>query len=158
MGTCLNIGGGSQRIAGFLNVDLCENADIKHDLREPLPFEDKSVDEIIAIHVIESFNQWELPDILKDWRRVLTGKLTIEFTDLDQTIKLYLSDSPERHTSGYWGLYGNQSVKIDPIVLHHFVWRTNDLIELLNKTGFSVEISRENIAHNPERDLRLICL
>lgn len=154
----LNLGGGSQRIKDFINVDLCKEADIKHDLRNPLPFENNSVEEIMAIHVIESFYRWELPNILKDWKRVLKGKITIEFTDLDDTIKLYLSDNEDDRRGGKWGLYGNQEQEVDPIVLHKYDYTKKELDGLLKEAGFNVlEFTRENIQHNPKRDWRVIC-
>lgn len=156
----LNLGGGQLPLDGFLNVDMCEGADIRHDLRNPLPFDEQSIDEIMAVHLIESFHKWELKNILQDWFRVLKpgGKLTIEFTDLDRTIALYRSSDPDKHRSGYWGLYGNQDVPVDPIVLHHFVWRLEDLAGMLISIGFSEVINTtDNILHNPERDFRLIC-
>lgn len=152
----LLLGGGSQRVEGFTNVDLCEGADVKHDLRNPLPFEE--AEEILAIHVIESFYRWELPAILKDWRRVLRGKLTIEFTDLDDTIRLYLSDNSEERRSGKWGLYGNQESPVDPIVLHKYDYTRDELGELLTDAGFKIiEFTRQNVQHNPKRDWRVIC-
>lgn len=159
--TKLNLGGGSLRFEGFINVDLSPQADLKHDLRNPLPFEANSVDEIIAIHVIESFYQWEFPDILKDWVRVLKpgGKMSIEFTDLDDTIALYLSDNESNKQSGRWGLYGNQSRPVDPIVLHHYVWRLPEMEAMLRSLKVtSIEPTREGIYHSNVRDWRLIVI
>jgi predicted SAM-dependent methyltransferase len=154
----LNIGGGLQPMEGFLNVDLCETADIKHDLRNTLPFEDKSVDEIMAVHVVESFYQWEFPNILKDWYRVLNGKLTIEFTELNATIFLYLNGNEEETQRGHWGLYGDQSVKVDERVVHHYVYEKSELYNLLANTGFkNIKFTKEGINHVPARDWRVIC-
>ena len=154
----LNVGGGQQKIEGFTNIDLCAEADVRHDLRKPLPFEDNSVDEIIAIHVIESFNQWEIRDILKDWARVLKGVLTIEFTVLTNTIELYQSESEDDKLSGHWGLYGRQDIPIDPIVLHHYVYEIDELENILKECGFSdICFTRENVQHNPKRDIRVLC-
>jgi len=77
----LNLGCGKQKLEGYIGVDVCPEAELNHDLRNPLPFEDNSVEEILAIHLIESFYQWEFPPVLKDWYRVLqpNGKITIEF-------------------------------------------------------------------------------
>lgn len=152
----ISVGGGQQKIEGFINVDLCEEADIKHDLRNPLPFEDKSIDEIMAIHVIESFNQWEFTKILKDWARVLKGKITIEFTDLKLAAEMYLHGEGERKKWGHWGLYGNQEKEIDPIVLHHYVYEKGELENLLKEAGFiNIIFTKENIQHIPERDWRV---
>lgn len=151
----LNLGSGKQVIEGFIGVDLCPEAELHHDLKEPLPFDDNSVEEILAIHVIESFYQWEFPAILADWYRVLKpkGKITIEFTSLTDTINMYLG-SDKQH--GHWGLYGRQDIPVDPIVLHHYVYEKDELKQLMEKVGFvDIEFSNENMNHVNGRDWRL---
>lgn len=51
----VEIGGGTRnRGEGWVNVDLCDSADIKHDLNVlPWPFADGSVDEFYSSHCIE---------------------------------------------------------------------------------------------------------
>jgi len=154
----INLGGGKLKIEGFLNVDLCDGADIVHDLDKPLPFKDGEVDEIMAIHVIESFWKWQFIRILKDWKRVLNGKLTVEFTDLDSTIQMYLSNSRLDKIFGKWGLYGNQDIICDPISYHHYVWTKDELKQELELAGFTnIEFSKDNILHHSRRDWRIIC-
>jgi len=53
----LHLGCGSNRKAGWVNVDLFNpSADIALDLREPFPFEDGSVAEIYSEHVLGHFD------------------------------------------------------------------------------------------------------
>ena len=153
----LNLGGGSTHLEGFINVDLCNEADLKHDLRNPLPFEDGSVEEIFAMHVIESFYQWEFPAVIKDWARVLKGKITIEFTSLTDTINLYLNGgNAEERKSGHWGLYGKQDIPIDPIVLHHYVYEVDELKELMERAGFTdIVFTQDGVMHKRGRDWRV---
>lgn len=76
----LNLGCGNIILPGFTNCDLYdEKADIKCDVKD-LPFEDNSVDEIVASHIIEHFDFREAQDVLKEWQRVLKrgGKLWIQ--------------------------------------------------------------------------------
>ena len=51
----LEIGGGTrQRGEGFANLDICEGADIRHDLDiTPWPIDDESIDEVYTSHCIE---------------------------------------------------------------------------------------------------------
>lgn len=154
----LNLGGGDLRLEGFTNVDLCDCADIKHDLREPLPFEDKSVEEIMVIHCIESFYKWEFLKVIKDWYRVLNGKMTIEFTDLDTCCKMYLSDNADDKKYGKWGFYGDQDKVCDPIVYHKYDYTIEELADILKETGFkNIEITKEGVLHNQKRDSRIVC-
>ncbi len=67
----LNLGGGHQPYIGYKTVDFMPSADVVHDLRDPLPFPDDSIDEIFASHVIEHFPLHQIQEILMDWRRVL---------------------------------------------------------------------------------------
>jgi predicted SAM-dependent methyltransferase len=152
----LNLGCGIQKISDFVNIDLHEGADLQYDLRFGLPYDDKSVDEIMAIHVIESFYAWEFPDIIKGWYRVLkdNGKLTIEFTSLSDTISMYLSGN----RYGAWGLYGDQSKPVDPIVVHHYVYEKDELESILTNVGFkNIIFTLEGVQHVPVRDWRAIC-
>lgn len=156
----LNLGSGQLNKEGYINIDLSGNADLIHDLRTPLPFEENSVDEINATHLIESFYAWEFPAILKDWRRVLkpAGVMTIEFTVLSDSINLYLNATSEQERNwGHWGLYGDQATPVDPIILHHYVYEKEELEKLLNEVGFNVSFTREGIVHCPKRDLIAVC-
>jgi glycosyltransferase involved in cell wall biosynthesis len=90
----LNLGCGGRTIRGWVNVDAREvpGVDLIHDLREPLPFRDQSVDEIWSDQVLEHFSYHAVSKIIGDWMRVLKigGKITISTPDLDEMIKGYL--------------------------------------------------------------------
>jgi predicted SAM-dependent methyltransferase len=49
----LNLGACDRRIAGFLSVDIVPPADVVADLSKPWPWDDSSVDEVMALDVIE---------------------------------------------------------------------------------------------------------
>jgi predicted SAM-dependent methyltransferase len=95
----LNIGCDRTQIGGFLGVDF--NPDVNPDVLAPadkLPYEDNTVDEIYASHVLE-----HLPyenKALEEWLRVLKpgGLLTVAVPDIYQTYVLW------KH-GGTWGEY-----------------------------------------------------
>lgn len=67
----LNLGSGSKRIEGYINVDrmAIEDVDVVHDLDAlPLPFEDESVDEVLCQDILEHV---EYIPLLKDIHRIL---------------------------------------------------------------------------------------
>ena len=99
----LNLGCGEKplpRDDGWINIDLREpkslNGDVffYHDLREPLPFDDETADEIYAKHLIEhlTLKQWER--VLPDWVRVLKhgGRMVIECPDILKCCEAFVHD------------------------------------------------------------------
>lgn len=50
----VELGGGSNPMEGYTNVDICDTADVKYDLNNiPYPFEDEEVDELYSSHCFE---------------------------------------------------------------------------------------------------------
>jgi SAM-dependent methyltransferase len=67
----LHLGCGNDKLAGYINLDL--SPDVKPDKvwnleKTPLPFEDDSVDEIVANHVLEHIHNF-IP-LMHDLRRI----------------------------------------------------------------------------------------
>lgn len=86
----INLGANGFHLKGFINIDLDPNtnpelvADALH-----LPYEDNSIDEIYAGHLLEHFSEEE--DVLKEWYRVLKpdGIITITVPDIEKGLNLY---------------------------------------------------------------------
>ena len=158
----LDVGSGIYKGAdGWTTIDVQPGADIQHDLRDPLPFDDASVDEIKAVHIIEHFYWWEFHKVLDDWRRVLKpgGVLTIEFSDLRTCADMYLNGANDDYKlRGKWGLFGNQQGAQNHWQVHKYVYEVEELTNLLIQHGFtSVRFTKEGIQHVVERDHRAIC-
>jgi predicted SAM-dependent methyltransferase len=81
--TKLNIGAGDTQIDGFTPWDIKDG----HDARK-LDYEDNSVDEIRASHVLEHFTFREARDVLAEWSRVLKpgAKMRIAVPDVDKCL------------------------------------------------------------------------
>lgn len=131
----LNLGGRETSIPGFKNVDLQDlpSVDIKADIRK-LPFDDGSVDEIYASHLLEHFSWYETDAILLEWRRVLRkgGAAYISVPDFDVVDKIY-------HTNGLCQyvvelLMGDHQT---PFGGHMTLFNYPRLASLLVKAGFS---------------------
>lgn len=59
MGLKLNLGTGHTQIPGFVSVDRVDSADVVLDLgRDPLPFEDDSVDLVFSYHCLEHVDDY----------------------------------------------------------------------------------------------------
>lgn len=88
----LNLACGDIYIDGWVNVDVdSEKADLNIDLREPLPYEDNSVDFIYNEHFIEHLTVEEGLSFLSECRRVLKpgGVLRVAAPNLDYLLFRY---------------------------------------------------------------------
>lgn len=90
----LNLGSGDQRIGDFINIDLYdETADVKADICQ-LPYEDNSVDEAVALQVIEHVPYNRSLEMFLEWRRVLKpgGQVIVETPDIDVVCRKILEE------------------------------------------------------------------
>lgn len=161
VGVRLNLGCGGKQVAGYIGVDFEENysgvkPDVVADLRS-LPFEDGSVDEVLAVHVIEHFYLWEVEDVLKEWKRVLKpgGKIVLELPCLDKIINAFIeySGAPPVNLA-MWGLYGDPGHK-DEKMCHRWAYSVNALRALLGVVGFQEIEERKPEYHVAVRDMRM---
>jgi len=89
----LHTGCGDVYFADWINIDLdSPKADVRHDLRAPLPFENDSVDFIYNEHFIEHLTVQEAVAVLRDFHRVMKkgAVLRIATLSLDYLIYRYL--------------------------------------------------------------------
>lgn len=90
----LNLGSGDNHIDGFVSVDLYdESADVRADICE-LPYEDNTVDEIVAYQVIEHVPYNRSLDMFREMYRVLKpgGTAKIETPDIDVVCRKILEE------------------------------------------------------------------
>ena len=84
---CLNLGCGKLHLKDFINIDWSEasNPDLRWDCHNELPFDEGSIDLIYTSHFIEHFEWKTVPNVLRDWCRVLRkgGVIEIWCPDLD---------------------------------------------------------------------------
>lgn len=149
----LNLGCGKQRIDGFTGVDLDPTADIVADIRSvPLPA--ASVDEAMAIHVLEHLPRWEAPKALAEWYRLLKhgGMLAVEVPDLLACCQAILDGAPDR--MGMWGLFGDPGYQSE-IMIHRWAWSREELLRELKKAGFRRLRVCTPRYHKKHRDFRV---
>lgn len=139
----LHLGCGDIILAGYLNCDLYNpKAEFKCDVKE-LPFENDSIEEIYASHLIEHFDFKEAFVVLKEWYRVLKqgGKLIVETPDFLNLCKLFIN-SDER---GRVNLYGQFFAKAWlPGEVHKFLYTETQLGWTLKQCGFRDVVREEN--------------
>jgi len=89
----INLGCNDLPLDGFVNIDI--DPRVKPDLIADslhLPYEDESVDEIYAGHLLEHTTPEE--EALKEWYRVLKkgGKITITVPDIEKSLYLFINE------------------------------------------------------------------
>lgn len=147
----LNVGSGGIEYPGYLSVDLYDRrANIIMDVTK-LDFEENSVSEILAIHVLEHISPYKLLDTLKLWRKILKpgGKLTAELPDLESLCERYLKANTGKRYGLTNCMFGSvQTGEGDPTEIsspHLFGWDKQMIFDHLCNAGFV------NIQFMPER-------
>jgi GT2 family glycosyltransferase len=95
----LNLACGHDYGEEYINVDLYAPEDAKCDVRydvQKLPYDDNSIDQIKAFHIIEHFHFFEIQEVLKEWHRVLKpgGVLYLETPDFLETCRSFVEGIP----------------------------------------------------------------
>ena len=143
----LNLGCGDKILPGYVNVDVAEaragkRPDVLCDLRALKPFESGSVDEVLAVHVVEHFWRWEVADVLREWLRVLRpgGRMVLECPNLASACEAFLADSDVASGPGpegqrtMWVFYGDPRWK-DPLMVHRWGYTPKSLAALMQEVG-----------------------
>ena len=152
----LNIGCGSKKFTGWSGIDANDHGqEFIGDIRDLSRFDDGSVDEAMAIHVIEHIYRYETEDVLKEWLRILKpgGTLAIECPDLMKVLQLFrVPEAPANFT--IMGLFGDPGFK-DPGQVHKWCFSRAELQRLMERVGF-VNVQQEVAKyHFAIRDLRI---
>jgi len=159
----LNVGCGNKCLDGYVNIDVAQRdgkqPDIEADIRD-LPLDENYADELMAIHVIEHFYEWEVNDVIQEWKRVLKpgGKIILECPDLIKAtlgiINHVSLGVPISARMSMWALYGDPSHK-DPLMCHRWAYTPHTLAQKLAENGFTDIKHEEAVYHWPQRDMRL---
>jgi hypothetical protein len=91
--TLLNLGCGAEVHPAFVNVDLIEAPGVvKHDLRQGIPYEDKTYDLVYHSTMLSHLRPADALTLTRDCYRVLKpgGILRIVTEDLEQMCRIYL--------------------------------------------------------------------
>lgn len=133
----LHLGCGNERKDGWVNVDLVlANADLYWDLRNGIPFPDRSVDAIFHEHLLEHIPKRDGLRLSVECLRVLKpgGVLRIVVPDAGIAIRGYVRDG-ERYVGPFpTGLMAIESLFYDD--RHISMFDSETLLLLLRAAGF----------------------
>lgn len=137
----LNLGCGYDKRDGYVNIDIRDEVkpDIVLDLEKtPYPFDDESVDEILAKDIIEHFSFRNVEKVVREWYRILKkdGMLIIQTPDLDAILEAINNQKIKGWWQiSYW-LYGAQDY---PENTHKLIFTRREIKKLLEEIGFEVK-------------------
>jgi len=140
----LNLGCGERYLEGFVNIEgnIRRKKDIWLDIRNGLPFPDRSVDGIYSCHVFEHFYMDELQSILKECHRVAKpgGGIRVLVPSLEQAITAYAEGRRDwfpDFPASYKSLGGRFFNFVFCDSQHRLVFDFSFLSELLEEAGFT---------------------
>ena len=132
----LHIGCGKRYLPGFKHLDIIKYPHIDYvaNADNLNMFEDNSIDEIYACHVLEHFNRNQIDDVLKEWNRVLipNGILRIAVPDFESVVNEYLESGKDLNRV-IGPLYGRQDYETN---FHYQTFDFKRIKDVLSKNGF----------------------
>ena len=167
--TKVHLGCGPNKLDGWLNLDSVRefNPDMIHDVRDALPLQDLTVDEILAEGLLEHFDKYMRYVVVGDWVRVLKvgGLIHLELPDFKKILfnryfKFKFDDLMDTifgenlwESKIYIGHFGNHkwgySRKTLPEFVQQFGLKTLDLKEM----GLNLRLRAEKLRHVTCREL-----
>ena len=133
--------GGKEKKEGWsiLNIQKkdVEKVDFVGDITDLSQFENNSVDEIYASHVVEHVNQKDINKTLSGIHRVLKneGKFYVSVPDLDILCRIFLEPKapPKVKFHVMRMMFGGQTDEFD---FHYFGWNFQFMKDFLTTAGF----------------------
>lgn len=157
----LNVAAGGKKYEGWTNVDAVrrDGIDIVADMVS-IPLPDGCADELMCIHGIEHVYPWEVPEVFKEFYRLLAsgGSLQLEMPDIVKSCRNVadgLTRGGGKHPDqmGLWGIFGDPRLK-DPSMCHRYGWTFATLSPLVAAAGFTNIVDRPTQFHPCGRDMR----
>ena len=122
----------------ILNIQKNEGVDFIGSITDLSQFEDDSIDEIYASHVVEHVDQKNIKKTLKGINRVLkkNGKFYISVPDLDILCRIFIEKTAPQKVKYHVMrmMFGGQTDEFD---YHYFGWNYEFLNSYLNEAGFT---------------------
>ncbi|MHC4397675.1 MAG: class I SAM-dependent methyltransferase [Planctomycetota bacterium] len=133
----LNIGCGSKRYPGFINVDAVDapHVDYVTDNLKKMPFDSNYADLVYMCHVLEHIKREDLPVVMAEMHRILKsgGIFRVSVPGFDELVAFY--NNSERDISSIeLQLMGGQNHEYN---FHYSVFNDERLTDLMGKAGFN---------------------
>jgi len=161
----LHVGCGTNYYRGWINLDNNSDnnitkVDVNHDMRNPMPFPDCSVDFIYNEHFMEHLTVGEGQRVIKEFMRTLKkgGVLRISVPDLEKTVDKYLhvelKDDPVVQRFGLgWKTKAERINMAFRAWGHKWLYDAEELERRLREAG-CVNIKKCGFMHSDYEELR----
>ena len=158
----LHLGCGNKKIAGMVNIDsvLSCQPDLLHDLAKPLPYQDLSIDEILAEDLLEHFDKYMRFIVLGDWVRVLKigGIITLRVPNFQKILFRYFKFNFDNfvdflfgenlwHSEVYSGHFGMHKWGYSEESLKKFVEQFGCESVEVKKIGLNLRLVAKKVKH-----------
>jgi len=147
----LHLGCGDKHLEGYTNIDIryLPGVDKIDNIRFLRRYNQNSVKEIYACHVLEHFSRWEYESVLARWFEILMpgGLLKIAVPDFESVVKVYNNGIKLKTLMGL--LYGGQDYDEN---FHHVIWDFETIKADLSKVGFE-KIERYDWRDTPHSNI-----
>lgn len=160
----LNVGCGTDYKEGWVNVDNNSDnnitkLDLNHDLRDPLPYNDNTVDFIFNEHFFEHLTVEEGQVAMKEFMRVLKpgGVMRIAMPDLEQAVDAYYN--PKWKERDFMKTFGLEFVQTRAEMLnmnfhwwgHKWLYDWEELERRLREAGYTkIKRCKHSKSKHPE--------
>jgi len=135
----LNLGCGKTKLEGYVNIDV--DSVIEPDLvldfvRQPLPYETGSVDEVVMFHTIEHIQKFNHPLILREIHRVLRvgGSLYLSYPWFERCFENWKNNKLGFRDFWHATMFGRQ---LHPADFHFCAMDPTELEIVLRDVGFN---------------------
>lgn len=144
----VEIGSGPHPTPGYIHVDAHRRArDVEyHVSAATLPFGDETVEELLAVHILEHVHASAVLPTLMEWRRVLRpgGFAQIHVPDAANVFAAFLDSPPEHKWTVMIPIFGmtshvrfGQAGDADDLERHHVIYDFSLLERVLLDAGFA---------------------
>lgn len=148
----LHIGCGTNYFEDWTNIDNnsdnnIQRLDLNWDLRNPLPYDDDSVDFIFNEHFLEHLSVQEGLIALMGFRRILKpgGVLRVAMPDLADVVKLYNNDNWKAENAEFFAKFGLDFIQTKAELInisfrawgHQWLYDWEELNRRLKEAGFT---------------------
>ena len=158
----LHLGCGPKKLSGWVNIDSVKEfqPDLIHDISQPLPYEDGSVDEILAEDLLEHFDKYMRFLVFGEWTRILKigGKITVQVPNFKKILFRYFKFGYNNfvdfifgenllRSEIYIGHFGNHKWGYSTETLKDFVQLFGIEPSKIKQTGLNIRLEGEKKRH-----------